>query len=432
MNRGQSLSILLLVGMAIGFILDVGLVIHFGFSGQVDRFILALTIPILLDMLFRESIRNVLVPHFTSLHKHGSPGEVMIYAKRLATSALLIGLGFSLLLALGAGLLHAFGIHSHTGGSGLPVLLALLSPLPALAFPATIGAVYSNARSRFSIFGLRMLIVYGCGLVGLLWAILSGEGVGVVAVGYVAGFGSYAALSLQQFRGVSLGGQSRWLTVGELRELYEMTRLMFAAFGLRASVRYLERMIVFPMGEGFLAGYYLAFRVFSSLQSVIGMVASTTRLPSLSRLAQAGRIALLFHQVKRGSLRVAALALIAGGSVAILSTRILDWVVGRGLAEGLHESLAVQVFYVFALALPAACVTPVLSSGLFALDRRGDVFATMLLTSSVHVLLILALGYAIGVFGVAFAVVVSSLVSVIALHCYLGKAVHAAGSHASG
>lgn len=417
MKTGQSkaasgLGVLMAVGMATGLLLDVSLVVVFGFTARLDAFILALTVPIVLDTFFRETLRNVLVPHFAGRLADHDRELVLRYLGRLTGSAMLLGCGIGLVLLAVSLALWRFHPGAEAGRLDQTVQLVwLFLAIPPLAFPATILAVFHNTDGRFWIFGCRQIVIYGLPLVALALAVLLDLGIVFVAVGYVLGFAVYLWISIGALRGALFGGQRFLLQKDELRELFDLSKLMVVGIGAGQVARVFERLVSFVLGEGLLAAYYLAFRVYSAIQSIVGMALSTTSLTQLAREwnpAEGEKYrGFINANLLRAGLGSLAFGLAAAIGMLAFEAVGVDWF----QLDEERLGLARNLLWVMVISLPLSSMVPILASALYASNNRKAVFGNMILVAASRIVLVFALAILMGIYGIALATILVALLS---------------------
>jgi|GEM_PF-6011976 len=404
------------LGMGVGLLLDVSIVAVFGFTARLDALILALTVPMVLDTFFRETLRNVLVPHFTRCLTDHDREEVLHYLGRLTTSAVFLGFCATLLVLLSSLALRAYIPDSATTRVDQTLqLLWLLLAIPPLAFPATILAVFHNADGRFWIFGCRQIVVYGLPLLFLALALVLDFGIVAVALGYVVGFVAYLWITIAAVQGRAFSGGRIFLDRGELRDFFNLSKLMVVGIGAGQIARVFERLVSFMLGEGLLAAYYLAFRIYSAIQSVVGMALSTTSLTSLARnwnfADGAKHRSFINSNMMRAGVGSLALGLIA--AIGMLAFEAIGGVWFQ-LDEDRLE-LARNLLWVMVVSLPLSSMVPVLASALYASDNQKAVFGNMILVATSRIVLVFALAWLMGVYGIALTTILVALLSLLNL-----------------
>jgi murein biosynthesis integral membrane protein MurJ len=315
-------------------------------------------------------------------------------------------------------------------GPGLPAdghdkavtLLRLAAPLVLFAPAGTLLGVYLNSQRVFTPVALRNAVAPGLVVLafGLAWN--RADVVNWVAAAYVVGF---AMFFLTLFRAAVRSGHRQqwnvWPDRSELNLLWHAGSLPTLGFGVRQSVRLVERALASLGPPGGVAAYYFAFRVFSASQTVIGTSLATTSLPRMAEADLAGNRQRLGGLIRRSLKRSVMLSLPIALLFMLFHTEIVSLIYARGAFHGDSVTTSAKFFLLFGIALPFSCAVPVLQSGLYAQRAYGSVLKNMTFTGVLNIAMAVLLNHWFGLPGVAVAVSLSATSAVLNLLRLLRK-----------
>ena len=163
-------------------------------------------------------------------------------------------------------------------------LLRLCAPLLIFGCGSTVLGAFLNSRQRFRTVALRNALPAGIAATAFLFFWHTENLENWVAVGYAMGFGvHFAYLCIGAYR---TGHRYQWtgVSVDTLRALKDTVTLPTLGFAIRQVTNRLLIGIYFisQFGGFAVARYDYAFRIFSALQTLIGISIATTGLPDMA------------------------------------------------------------------------------------------------------------------------------------------------------
>jgi len=401
------------LGMLAGLAVDVLVARRLGATAYTDALVLGLTIPLILETVFRESSKFSLVPVLLPSASAGSDEALdlsgllnFFLAVGAACVAAVFVLSPVLVRLLGPGLAEAAAARATS-------VLRLSVPLVAFSLAANCLAAYLNARGAFVFAASRYLSVSATVLAGS-WFFTEPETFLVAVSGlHVAGYAVYLGALWWMVRG--LGWRHSWRQWPGRRDLSRIiSHVGWPTGGFLAgqAMRVAERALASTVAPGAVALYYFAFRIFNAVRNLVGMSIATVGLPDLARRHAAAQ---------REAFRSAALRTV-GAALCILvpvvvglfigADAVVDLLFGSGGFSDENVAGTAEVLRILALGLLFFGVTPVLMSGLYARREQRTIFGVMVATAVINLVLALFLTGTYGLRGLAVAFVASSVASV--------------------
>lgn len=410
------------LGMLVALGLDVLLATRFGAGDRTDAFVVALSLPLLIDTVTREGAKFGLVALFREHRRDNDEGEHFRFVSSLVNGGFLVGVVAALVVVGGAPAVVA-GL-----GPGLTAaardeaarLLRIASPLLPFALGATVMGAFLNSERHFALVAVRNALAPATAVVALGACWRRDDVVLWVAAAYTLGFAVFFVLLARGARAAGL----RYAVSFRLADMGRLGRtVLFPSGGVvvRQLSRMAERAIASLVMPGGLSAYYFAFRVLSGLQTVIGTSAATTSLPVLTDAVLTGRRRQAIRRLRRGLLSTALLAGTATLFLVVFHEDVIRWIYGRGNFREESIERTSEVLLWRSLGLVFSCAVPVLASGLYAQRRFSWVFRHMTIAAVFNVVLAWFLGRVWGLAGIAgasaLAAVLSASVQLYLLHC---------------
>lgn len=401
-------------GMALSLIVRAFLLPkRFGDSYTADALVTALKVVLLFDTVVREGAKFSLVPLFVTREKEMSDAAYQRFTNSLLNLLLAIGLGVFILVTFFAPWIAG----SLLGKSTLDVhkeatLLRFCAPLLIFGCGSTVLGAFLNSRQHFKTVALRNALPAGIAAAAflLLWHTENLEN--WVAMAYTGGFvayfawlyiGTYRTGHRYQFTGISME---------TLRALKDTVTLPTLGFAIRQGANRLlvELYIVAQLGIGAIARYDYAFRIFSALQTLIGISIATTGLPDLATHDAANDKQKLGQTLKRNARTAICIGFPVTLVLLICHQKICGLLYGH-LGQDATEVIG-QLLFWLSTGLLFSCLIPVLNAGLYAQKAYRLVFANMVTMAILNVIVVYALLGPLWLFGVALATSITALLAV--------------------
>ena len=370
------------VGMGLSLLVRVLLIPkRFGEGDVAVALITALNIVILVDTVVREGAKFSLVPLFVTREKEMTATGYRLFVNNLLTLLLCVGFVVFILIELFApwiagGLLRKSTLDAQRETT----LLQLCAPILIFGCGSTVLGAFLNSQQHFKTVALRNAMPAGIAATVflLLWNTENLEN--WVAMAYTGGFAAYFGwLCIGTYRTghrYALTG----ISVDTLRALRNTVTLPTLGFAVRQVTNRLliGIYLVSELGGFAVARYDYAFRIFSALQTLIGISIATTSLPDMATHDAANNKQKLGRTLN-GNART---AIIIGFPVTVcllIFHAKISWLLyGRGKLDDASIELIGKLLFWLSTGMIFSCLIPVLNAGLYAQKAYRAVFANMM------------------------------------------------------
>lgn len=403
------------VGMLLALAMDVLIAARLGTSGTADALIIALTLPLFLDTVIRESSNFSLVPIFVERRRTAGRVEYDRFASGLLNLCLAGGVLLAGVAALGApwivGVLGP-GLPHETARASVDMLRAA-APMIALAPGITLQGVLLDSERRFSLVALRNGLVPATVVlvIALTWS--RPDTAYWIAAAYSAGFAVFFTVLYAGAR--RAGFRHRWAAWpgrDDLSRVREAIQWPVAGFVVRQGSRMVERMLASLVAVGGVSAYYFSFRIFSASQTLIGSSVAITGLPGLSARDTEGDREAMASRVRTRLGLTLALVVPAALVVLLFHRQIVELVYARGAFGAGSVARTGELLFWFGWGIVFLSVIPVLQSVLYARQAYRAVFRNMLAMALFNMATAWALSRWMGLAGIAISVALTAAVSV--------------------
>ena len=409
------------VGMLVGLLVDVLIAARLGTGQSADALIIALSFPLFVDTVTRESAKSSLVPLFVERYEELDGRAYWRFVSGMLNGAAVLGIvGMAATFAVAEWITTALGPGLEPAGQQrATLLLRLCAPMLGVAPAITLLSVVLNSQERFSVVALRNAAAPSVVVVAFALSWNRPDTVLWVAGGYSVGFVLFAGLLFRYgFRG-GMYVWAVWPSRPELVDLWHAVRWPSLGVGVRQVSGLAERAIASLVSIGGVSAYYFATRIFSAVQSLVGISVATTSLPTLSKLNVGNQLQRLAQMLRQ---RVKAVLVLGGGAALIIllfSESIVALLYGRAAFDAGAVKSTGRILFWLGVGIPVTCATPVLVSGLYAREAYRLVATNMVLSAILNVGVAGLLAYWVGLVGIAAAVVVANTFSFILLNIFL-------------
>lgn len=403
------------VGMLLALVMDVLIAARLGTSVTADALIIALTLPLFLDTVIRESSNFSLVPIFVAKRHAGEPAEYDRFVSGLLNLCLVSGVVLAAGAALGAPwIVRVLGPGlSEPSARGSVDMLRAAAPMIALAPGITLQGVLLDSQRRFGLVAMRNGMVPGTvvAVIALTWS--RPDAALWIAAAHSLGFAVFFVLLYAGARRAGFDHRwTSWPARGDLARVREAVGWPVAGFVVRQGARLVERMLASLVAVGGVSAYYFSFRIFSASQTLIGSSVAITGLPDLSaRDAEGAREAMASRVRKRLELT---LALVVPATLVVLlfHREIVELIYARGAFDRGSVAVTSDLLFWFGWGILFLSVVPVLQSALYARQAYRSVFRNMLAMSLFNMAVAWGLARWVGLSGIAMSVALTAAVSV--------------------
>lgn len=420
---------------------------RFGVSEDADILVATLKCVLLIDTVVREGAKFSLVPLFVTQETAMSSGAYRRFTNGILTVSVCLG-GILALMIAGSASWIANGLlprHSLAARAEMAALLRLCTPLVLFGCGSTAMGAFLNSQRRFKTVALRNALppAFAVATFFLLWEWQTAILARWVAAAFAIGAGGYFAwLSVEMHRmgyryalpwsgrgngdegQVSHALRAEGDFLGTLQALKNALSLPTLGFAIRQlSTRLLvEVYLVGQFGAGLITLYNSAFRIFSAIQTLIGISLATTGLPAMAAYDAKNDRAGLGSALHRNARAAVLIAFPVTLVVLIAHEQIIGMLYGQGaLGQAALQLIADFLFWLSA-GMIFSCLIPVLNAGLYAQKSYRLVFRNMVTMAVLNI----GVAYACvatswWVLGIALAVSISAVLAVANLTYLLRK-----------
>lgn len=399
---------------------------RFGASENADILVATLKSVLLIDTVVREGAKFSLVPLFVTQETVMGPAAYRRFTNGILTVSLCLGGMLAMLIAAGApwianGLLPR---HSLASRAEMVTLLRLCAMLVLFGCGSTVMGAFLNSRRRFKTVALRNALppAFAVAAFFLFWE--ADSLARWVAAAYTIGASGYFVwLCIEVHRtghryALTLPTRK---TLQALRNALTLPTLGFAIRQLSTRL-FVEVYLLGQFGAGLITLYNSAFRIFSALQTLIGISLATTGLPDMATHDAKNDASELAHALHRK----ARTAVLIGFPVTFVMLFAHEQIIGmlygqNSLAPAAMQLIADLLFWLSA-GLIFSCLIPVLNAGLYAQKAYRFVFSNMVTMAVLNIgVAYVCVATSWWVLGIALAVSISALLAVANLTYLLRK-----------
>ena len=214
-----------------------------------------------------------------------------------------------------------------------------------------------------------------------------------------------------------------WISSDVLHSLKNTISLPTLGFAIRQITARLlvEVFLVGKLGKGSITLYNSAFRIFSAIQTLIGISIATTGLPDMSEeITEENKQK--FRQTLVGNIRTA-IFIAAPISLMLLfgSSKISQLLFSDNRFSEQSIQQISQLLFCLSFATVFFCLIPVLNAGLYAQRAFGYVFRNMVTMAVLNFAIAIGLVNVWGLTGIAIAVSLTALLAVVNISYLLQK-----------
>ena len=179
--------------------------------------------------------------------------------------------------------------------------------------------------------------------------------------------------------------------------------------------------LVGKLGKGAITLYNSAFRIFSAIQTLIGISIATTGLPDMAADNAEENKQKLKQTLLRNLRTVLYIAVPITFLLLLGSTKIAHILYGRGeLADRSVQQIG-QILFCLSIGTVFSCLIPVLNAGLYAQKAYGLIFRNMVTMAVLNFVVAYILVTVWELTGIAIAIVVTAVLAVANLVFLLRK-----------
>ena len=274
-------------GMCLSLIFHILIPWQLDVSESADVLIAALKVVLIVDIIFREGAKFSLVPLFIAEEKTRASVDFQRFTSGIINFSLCVGVVLMLLLTLLSTQIAGLLLSSRKTGAvqaEMATLLRWSAPLVIFGSGSTILGAFLNSQKHFKTVAFRNTLPPMLAISVLLFWTDTEQLVYSVSIAYAGGFLVYFIwLCFGMYR-TGYRYRFSWISIDALRSLKDAISLPTMGFTIRQLTARIivEVLLVGRLGKGAITLYNSAFRIFSAIQTLIGISIATTGLPEMA------------------------------------------------------------------------------------------------------------------------------------------------------
>ncbi len=413
------------LGRISGVVREMVVSAHFGLSGDLDAYILAVLVPTLINNIIAGSaITAAVMPTFGRYLAEGRRDEFWRAASSITNVVLLVTGGLTLLGMLIAGpIISLLGAELPTSTASLAsALLVIMMPTLLLGAALNMLMAVLNSLDRF-VGPALIFLALNVGMIVTIIVLTPIVGIYAVAWGFLIGVGLQVVIQFVELRREN---PHYSLRVDWHHPALKQTLIAFLPITALAVVAQInivvDRTMATSLPAGSISALYYADTILGSFY-MLGISLGIAVFPSLSRLAAVDDL----HNTARtivASLRLLIFILAPLSLLAIpFAAPIIGVILGRGKFDAAAVDMTAQAMAMYAIGLIATAALYVLQKAFYALSDSITPFVVGLLAAALHIVLNLVLMQSMAHAGIALSTSVTTIVTVVALVLLLTRRV---------
>ena len=413
------------VGMGLSLIFHVLIPRYLGGSETADALIAALKVVLLVDTIVREGAKFSLVPLFIKEGTLKNSTDLQRFANGSLNFAITVGVVILILIEVSAttianGLLSS---HSVAARTQMSTLMRLCAPLVIFGCASTVLGAFLNSQKHFKTAALRNLLPPAIAITVFIFLSDTENLVYYVAVAYACGFMVYFVWLYIGTHRIGHRYQLTGFSLDILRSLKNTITLPTLGFTIRQTIARLlvDVFLVGKIGEGAIALYNSAFRIFSAIQTLIGISIATTGLPDMAAdKVAADKVRL--KQILLRNIRTVLYIAIPATVLLLFGSTITAQLLFRDSQFDESEIRQIgQLLLWLGTGTVFSCLIPVLNAGLYAQKAYRLIFRNMVTMAVLNFAAAYGLVVVLGLQGVALSVAAIAVLAVANLLYLLRK-----------
>ena len=413
------------IGMGLSLLFHVFIPKYLGISETADVLIAALKVVLIVDIIFREGAKFSLVPLFIAEERTRVRVDFQRFTSGIINFSLCVGVVLMLLLTLLSTQIASLLLSSRTGAvqAEMATLLRWSAPLVIFGSGSTILGAYLNSQKHFKTVAFRNTLPPMLAIIVLLFWTDTEQLVYSVSIAYAGGFLVYFAwLCFGMYR-TGYRYSFSWISIDALRSLKDAISLPTMGFAIRQlSARIIvEVLLVGRLGKGAITLYNSAFRIFSAIQTLIGISIATTGLPEMTVDSIEKDLRKLNRSLLRKLRWVICIAFPLSIVLLLSASRIAQVLFSGDKFNPQDVEQIGKLLMWLSLGTVFSCMIPVLNAGLYAQKAYGLVFRNMVTMAILNFLIALVLWSVWELNGIALTISITAFLAVCNLVFLLSK-----------
>lgn len=370
------------VGMGMSLIFHVLIPRYLGINETADALIASLKVVLIFDTIIREGAKFSLVPLFISESNRKNKTDFRDFTYGILNFSLCVSLVFMLLIEVFATQIAKFTLSSSSSDAHAirATLLRICAPIVIFGTGSTILGALLNSQKWFKSVALRNAIPPAIATACFLLYSSEKHLVVYIAIAYTCGFVVYYSWLCIRTDQLGCGYRFSWITSDGLRSLKEAISYPTLGFAIRQITARIavEVILVGKIANGAITLYNSAFKIFSAIQTLIGISIATTGLPEMTANSIEENKQKLKQTLLRNIRSVLYFALPVTFLLVLSATYITHLLFGGGKFDQLSLQTIAKILSWLSIGTVFSCLIPILNAGLYAQKAYRLIFRNML------------------------------------------------------
>ena len=370
------------IGMGLSLLFHVFIPKYLGISETADALIASLKVVLIVDAIIREGAKFSLVPLFISEEDSRNRTEFACFTYGILNFSLCVGLLFTLLVEVFAPWIAGFSISSNSANAQyqMTLLLRFCAPIIIFGSGSTILGAILNSQRRFKTVAVRNAFPPAMGILVFLFLSDAENSVQYVVIAYTCGLFIYFGWLLVRTHQIGYTYRFSWISFDDLLSLKNTISLPTLGFAIRQiTARILvEVVLVGRIATGAITLYNSAFKIFSAIQTLIGISIATTGLPEMTVNSIEESKQKLKQTLLQNIRSVIIIAIPVTFLLILSASYITQFLFGGGKFDQQDLQTIVRILIWLSIGTVFSCLIPVLNAGLYAQNKFKLIFRNML------------------------------------------------------
>ena len=404
------------IGMGLSLIFHVFIPRYLGINETADALIASLKVVLIVDTIIREGTKFSLVPLFINEDNLKNNTDFRYFTNGILNFSLCVSVVFMLLIEVFATQIARFTLSSSSVDAHalMASLLRICAPIVIFGTGSTILGALLNSQKRFKTVAIRNALPPAIATACFIFLSNDKNLVRYIAIAYTCGFVVYYGWLCTRIYQVGYGYRFSWITYDELRALKDTISYPTLGFAIRQiTARILvEVVLVGKVANGAITLYNSAFKIFSAIQTLIGISIATTGLPEMAANSIEENRQKLKQTLIRNIRSVIIIALPVTFLLVLCASYITHLLFSGGKFDEQSLQTIVRILIWLSIGTVFSCLIPVLNAGLYAQKEYKLIFRNMLTMAIINFVVAYILVTVWELNGIAITVSVTAILAV--------------------
>lgn len=404
------------IGMGLSLVFHVFIPRFLGVNETADALIASLKVILIVDTIIREGAKFSLVPLFINEANVKSRTVFQTFSNGILNFSLCVSLVLMLMIEVFAAQIARFTLSSSSADAQfvMATLLRLLAPIVIFGTGSTILGALLNSQKKFKTVVIRNALPPAIAIACFIFLSKDKNLVVYIAIAYTCGFVVYYGWLYARMHQIGYGYHFSWITFDAFRSLKETISYPTLGFAVRQiTARILvEVILVGKIADGAITLYNSAFKVFSAIQTLIGISIATTGLPEMTANSIEENKQKLIQTLKRNIRSVLLIAVPVTFLLIFGASYITQLLYSGGKFDQQALQTIANIFLWLSIGTVFSCLIPILNAGLYAQKEYKLILRNMLTMAAINFIIAFIFVTVWELNGIAIAVSVTAFLAV--------------------